>query len=60
MCPEELAGERVAVVVADPQYNQSGAYWSWGNRQKKEGKSFVQEVSNEALDDDKAQAPMGT
>ena len=52
---EELAGERVAAVVADPQYNKSGAYWSWGNRQKEGRQSFVQEVSNEALDDNKAQ-----
>ncbi|MFM2064784.1 MAG: hypothetical protein RLZZ507_4455 [Cyanobacteriota bacterium] len=52
---EELAGKRVAEVVADPEYNQSGMYWSWGNRQKKEGKSFVQQVSNEASDDDKAE-----
>ncbi len=52
---EELAGERVAMVVADPEYNKSGVYWSWGNRQKEGRKSFVQEVSNEALDDDKAQ-----
>jgi len=51
---EELAGDRVAAVVADPEYNKSGAYWSWGNRQKKDRKSFVQEVSDEALDDDKA------
>jgi protochlorophyllide reductase len=51
---EELAGERVAAVVADPEYSQSGMYWSWGNRQKKNGKSFVQEVSSEASDDDKA------
>ncbi|MBW4687604.1 MAG: protochlorophyllide reductase [Komarekiella atlantica HA4396-MV6] len=51
---EELAGERVAAVVADPEYSQSGTYWSWGNRQKKNGKSFVQEVSKEASDDDKA------
>ncbi len=50
---QELAGERVAVVVADPEYNQSGAYWSWGNRQKKEGKSFVQRVSPQARDDEK-------
>ncbi|MDP8962917.1 MAG: protochlorophyllide reductase, partial [Cyanobacteriota bacterium] len=41
---QELAGERVAQVVADPEYRQSGAYWSWGNRQKKNGKSFVQQV----------------
>jgi protochlorophyllide reductase len=52
---EELAGERVAAVVADPEYKQSGMYWSWGNRQKKNGKSFVQQVSKEASDDDKAE-----
>ncbi|MEH1841825.1 MAG: protochlorophyllide reductase [Nostoc sp.] len=50
---QELAGERVAEVVADPEYNQSGAYWSWGNRQKKDGKSFVQKVSPQARDDEK-------
>jgi protochlorophyllide reductase len=33
----------------------SGMYWSWGNRQKEGRKSFVQEVSNEASDDNKAQ-----
>ena len=52
---EELAGERVADVVAEPEYNKSGSYYSWGNRQKEGRKSFEQEVSNEALDDDKAQ-----
>ena len=52
---EELAGERVAAVVAEPEYNKSGSYYSWGNRQKEGRKSFEQEVSNEALDDDKAQ-----
>ena len=51
---EELAGERVALVVADPEYNISGVYWSWGNRQKEGRKSFVQEVSDEASDTDKA------
>ncbi|PSF36728.1 protochlorophyllide oxidoreductase [Aphanothece hegewaldii CCALA 016] len=51
---QELAGERVAAVVADPEYKQSGAYWSWGNRQKKGGKSFVQTVSPQARDDEKA------
>lgn len=50
---QELSGERVAMVVADPEYKQSGAYWSWGNRQKKEGKSFVQKVSPQARDDEK-------
>jgi protochlorophyllide reductase len=52
---QELSGERVAMVVADPEYKQSGAYWSWGNRQKKDGKSFVQTVSPQARDDEKAQ-----
>ncbi|NBD31448.1 MAG: protochlorophyllide oxidoreductase, partial [Cyanobacteria bacterium] len=36
------------------EYKQSGAYWSWGNRQKKDGKSFVQEMSPEAKDEAKA------
>ena len=52
---EELAGERVAAVVADPEYKQSGAYWSWGNRQQKDRKSFVQKVSPQARDDEKAE-----
>ena len=52
---QELAGERVAAVVADPEYGQSGAYWSWGNRQKKDRKSFVQKVSPQARDDEKAE-----
>ncbi len=52
---EELAGERVAMVVADSEYNKSGVYWSWGNRQKEGRQSFVQEVSNEALDNSKAE-----
>jgi protochlorophyllide reductase len=51
---EELSGDRVAQVVADPDYKQSGAYWSWGNRQKKDGKSFVRRVSPQARDDEKA------
>lgn len=53
---QELAGERVAAVVADPEYKQSGAYWSWGNRQQKDGKSFVQKVSPQASDDHKAKS----
>ena len=51
---QHLAGERVAAVVKDSEYKESGMYWSWGNRQKKDPKSFVQEVSDEASDDDKA------
>lgn len=52
---EELAGDRVAEVVVEPDYKQSGAYWSWGNRQKEGRKSFVQKVSPQARDDEKAE-----
>ena len=51
---QELAGDRVAQVVADEKYKESGAYFSWGNRQEEGRQSFVQEVSNEALDENKA------
>lgn len=51
---QELAGERVAALVDKPEYKQSGSYWSWGNRQKAGRQSFVQEVSDEASDMDKA------
>lgn len=52
---EELAGERVADVVTQPEYNQSGVYWSWGNRQKAGRQAFIQEISDEASDEYKAQ-----
>jgi protochlorophyllide reductase len=48
---QELAGERVAQVVADPEFRQSGVHWSWGNRQQPGRKSFVQELSDKASDD---------
>jgi protochlorophyllide reductase len=48
---QELAGERVAQVVADPEFKQSGVHWSWGNRQQPGRKSFVQELSDKASDD---------
>jgi protochlorophyllide reductase len=48
---QELAGERVAQVVADPEFKQSGVHWSWGNRQQEGRKSFVQELSEKASDD---------
>ena len=51
---QELAGERVAAVVADPEYSQSGVYWSWGNRQQEGRQAFAQEVSDEASDENKA------
>lgn len=52
---QQTAGERVAAVVNNDEYNQSGVYWSWGNRQKKDGQSFAQEMSPEATDAEKAQ-----
>ena len=52
---EETAGMRVAQVVSDPLFGKSGVYWSWGNRQKEGRPSFEQEMSNESLDDSKAQ-----
>ncbi len=48
---QELAGERVAQVVADAGFKQSGVHWSWGNRQKEGRESFVQELSEKASDD---------
>jgi protochlorophyllide reductase len=48
---QELAGDRVAQVVADAQFSQSGAHWSWGNRQKAGRESFVQELSERASDE---------
>ncbi len=50
---EELAGERVAKVVADPGFNESGVYYSWGNRQQEDRAAFKQEISDEALDANK-------
>jgi protochlorophyllide reductase len=48
---QALAGERVAQVVADPEFRQSGVHWSWGNRQQAGRKGFVQELSDKASDD---------
>jgi protochlorophyllide reductase len=48
---QALAGERVAQVVVDPEFTQSGVHWSWGNRQQPGRKSFVQELSDKASDD---------
>lgn len=47
---QTLAGERVADVVTEPAFAVSGAHWSWGNRQSKGGKQFVQELSEKASD----------
>jgi protochlorophyllide reductase len=45
---QELAGERVAEVVIDPEFAQSGVHWSWGNRQKPGAKAFAQALSANA------------
>jgi protochlorophyllide reductase len=47
---QALAGERVAQVVADPGFAVSGVHWSWGNRQRKDGQPFSQELSERATD----------
>jgi protochlorophyllide reductase len=51
---QALAGERVAQVVADPEFAPSGVHWSWGNRQKKGGKQFSQQLSDQASNPDTA------
>lgn len=49
---QELAGERVAQVVADPEFAaQSGVHWSWGNRQQEGRRAFAQTLSARATDD---------
>jgi len=51
---QELAGERVAQVVADAQFAQSGVHWSWGNRQKEGRAAFAQPLSAKAEDQARA------
>jgi len=45
---QELSGERVAMVVADEEFAQSGVHWSWGNRQKAGRQAFSQQLSIKA------------
>jgi len=47
---QELSGERVAAVVADPEFSESGVHWSWGNRQLPGAKPFSQGLSPKARD----------
>ncbi|GFP78596.1 protochlorophyllide reductase chloroplastic [Phtheirospermum japonicum] len=47
---EEEAGKRLAQVVSDPSLTKSGVYWSWN----KDSASFVNQLSEEASDADKA------
>jgi protochlorophyllide reductase len=45
---QELAGDRVAQVVADSRFTQSGVHWSWGNRNSAIREPFAQELSMKA------------
>ena len=45
---QPLAGERVAQIVADPEFEQSGVHWSWGNRQREGASAFSQKLSAKA------------
>ncbi|MEM1133572.1 MAG: protochlorophyllide reductase [Pseudomonadota bacterium] len=47
---QPLSGERVAQVVDDPDFAQSGVHWSWGNRQKQGRDAFAQGLSDKATD----------
>ncbi len=47
---EALAGQRVAQVVADPEFGVSGVHWSWGNRQSKNRQQFSQKLSERITD----------
>lgn len=49
---QELGGDRIAEVVANPEFQKSGVHWSWGNRQKEGRAAFVQEL--DASDDAKS------
>ena len=46
---QELAGDRVAQVVVDPEFGQSGLHWSWGNRQCAGRAPFAQPLSEQAI-----------
>ena len=45
---QALAGERVADVVIETAFAQSGVHWSWGNRQKVDACAFAQPLSASA------------
>jgi len=51
---QPLSGERVAQVVADPEFTQSGVHWSWGNRQKEGREAFAQGLSSKATDKERS------
>lgn len=45
---QALSGERVAQVVADDAFAQSGVHWSWGNRQREGRAAFAQPLTARA------------
>ena len=51
---QALAGERVAQVVIDPAFAQSGVHWSWGNRQQAGCAAFAQPLSAKAQNEVRA------
>ena len=51
---QTLSGERVAMVVADDAFAQSGVHWSWGNRQREGREAFAQALSAKANDQARA------
>ena len=51
---QTLSGERVAMVVADLAFAQSGVHWSWGNRQREGREAFAQPLSAQATDQARA------
>jgi nucleoside-diphosphate-sugar epimerase len=51
---QELAGERVAQVVAGAEFSTSGVHWSWGNRQQAGRQAFSQPLSAKANDEVRA------
>ncbi|MBY0306973.1 MAG: protochlorophyllide reductase [Sphingomonas sp.] len=52
---QPLSGDRVAQVVADPGFTQSGVHWSWGNRQQEGREAFAQSLSSKATDASRSQ-----
>ena len=51
---QELAGQRVAQVVIDPEFGQSGAHWRWGKRQQLGRAALAQPLSAKARDHTRA------
>ncbi|GAB1344117.1 protochlorophyllide reductase [Gemmatimonas sp.] len=48
---QELAGDRLAQVVADAKFGErSGVHWSWGNRQQEGREAFAQPLTARAQD----------